>query len=179
MSNILESERMVLRELKESDTQALAEIYADYDVMQYIGKGTVLSYEQTKKSIKSWEKHYELFKFGIWATIEKSTGKFIGLCGLSWLPDYTDIEVSYLFEKSSWGKGYATEIAKAILNYGFHDFGLMRIVALVYPQNTPSIHVIDKLGMKYEGEKIFFGDKLLRVYSLIKNETHAFPISSK
>jgi RimJ/RimL family protein N-acetyltransferase len=164
MSNILESERMVLRELKESDTQALSDIYADYNVMQYIGKGTVLSYEQTKKSIKSWEKHYELFKFGNWATIEKSTGKFIG---------------SYLFEKPSWGKGYATEIARSILDYGFHDFGLMRIVALVYPQNIPSIHVIDKLGMKYEGEKIFFGDKLLRVYSLIKNETHAFPISSK
>ena len=171
MSNILESERMLLRELNERDTDSLAEMYADYDVMQYIGKGVVLSYEQTKKSIQNWKKHYEKFKFGNWATIEKATGKFIGLCGLSWLPDYTDIEVSYLFEKSSWGKGYATEISRSILQYGFHDFGLMRIVALVYPQNTPSIHVIDKLGMKYEGEKIFFGDKLLRVYSLMKNET--------
>ena len=170
MSIIIESEKMILRELEEHDTDVLAEIYADYDVMQYIGKGVVLNYEQTKKSIQSWKKHYELFKFGNWATIEKSTGKFIGLCGLSWLPDYTDIEVSYLFEKSSWGKGYATEIARAILQYGFHDLGLMRIVALVYPQNTPSIHVIDKLGMKYEREKIFFGDKLLRVYSLMKDE---------
>lgn len=168
MKKILESERMLLRELIESDTDSLAEIYADYNVMQYIGKGVVLSYEQTKKSIQSWEKHYKLFKFGNWATIEKSTGKFIGLCGLSWLPDYTDIEVSYLFEKFSWGKGYATEIARSILDYGFHDFGLMRIVALVYPQNTLSIRVIDKLGMQYEGKKIFFGDKLLRVYSLTK-----------
>jgi RimJ/RimL family protein N-acetyltransferase len=171
MKKILESERMILRELDESDISALAEIYADCDVMQYIGRGVVLSYEQTKKSIKNWKNHYKMFKFGNWATIEKSTGKFIGLCGLSWLPDHTDVEVSYLFEKSSWGKGYATEIARSILDYGFHDFGLMRIVALVYPQNTPSIHIIDKLGMKYEGDKIFFGDKLLRVYSLMKNET--------
>ena len=165
MKIIIETERIILRELDEIDLKPLTEIYADPDVMRYVGKGIVLSAEQAGKSIVNWKKYYERFKFGNWATVEKETGAFIGLCGLSWLPDNSDIEVSYLFSKPAWGKGYATETAKAILDFGFNKLGLKRIAALVYPENTPSIHVIEKLGMKPEGEKEFFGKKLL-FYSL-------------
>jgi ribosomal-protein-alanine N-acetyltransferase len=171
MKKVIETERLLLRELEESDTGTLAEIYSDLEVMRYVGKGIALDYAQTKKSVENWIKYYERFKFGNWATIEKGTWKFVGLCGLSWLPDSYEIEVSYLFTKDSWGRGYATEAAKAILDYGFNQIGLRRIVALVYPQNEPSIHVLEKLGMKYEGERIFFNDKLLLVYSSEKNET--------
>lgn len=165
MKKIIETGRILLRELDDLDLHALAEIYADPEVMRFVGKGIVLDSSQTERSIANWKKYYERFKFGNWATIEKQTSKFIGLCGLSWLPDNSDIEVSYLFSKPAWGKGYATETAKAILDYGFNNLGLKRIVALVYPENSSSIHVIDKLGMKYEGEKEFFGKKLL-FYSL-------------
>ncbi len=164
MKKILETDRIILRELEESDLDRLAEIYADIEVMHYIGKGIVLTYEQSKRSIENWYKYYEKFGFGNWAAIEKESGKFIGICGLSWLEDKSDVEVSYLFSKDAWGKGYATETAKAINKYGFDVTGLKRIVALVYPQNTASIHVIEKLDMKYECDRIFFGDKLLRVY---------------
>jgi RimJ/RimL family protein N-acetyltransferase len=166
MKKIIETPRIILRELEEEDLDSLAEIYADIEVMRYIGKGIVLTYEQTKRSIQNWNRYYKKFGFGNWGTIEKESGKFIGLCGLSWLEDKSDVEVSYLFAKEAWGKGYATETAKAINEYGFDSAGLKRIVALVYPQNTASIHVIEKLGMKYEYDRIFFGDKLLRVYSL-------------
>jgi ribosomal-protein-alanine N-acetyltransferase len=171
MKKIIETERLLLRELEVSDTGSLADIYADPEVMRFVGKGIVLDYHQTQKSVENWIKYYERFRFGNWATIEKETKKLVGLCGLSWLPDNMEVEVSYLFAKDSWGKGYATETASAILDYGFNHSGLNRIVALVYPQNTPSIHVLEKLGMKYEGDKFFFGDKLLRVYSLEKYET--------
>lgn len=169
MKKIIETERIILRELEDSDIDLLAEIYADIEVMRYIGKGIVLTYEQAKRSIANWIKYYEKFGFGNWAAIEKESGRFIGLCGLSWLEDKSDVEVSYLFAKEAWGKGYATETANAINEYGFNVVGLKRIIALVYPQNTASIHVIEKLGMKYECDRIFFGDKLLRVYSLEKS----------
>lgn len=169
MKRVIETDRIILRELEEKDTDRLAEIYSDIDVMRYIGRGIVLTNEQAKKSIENWTKYYETFGFGNWAAIEKETGDFIGLCGLSWLEDKSDVEVSYLFAKEAWGKGYATETARAINEYGFSIVGLKRIVALVYPQNTPSIHVIEKLGMKYECDRIFFGDKLLKVYSLEKS----------
>ena len=171
MKKVLETPRLLLRELENSDVNRLAEIYADPDVMRYIGRGGVLGFDRAQKSVENWQKYYEWFSFGNWATIEKETGSFIGLCGLSWLEDKSDVEVSYLFAKVAWGKGYATEIAEAIIKYGFENAGLKRIVALVYPQNAPSIHVIEKLGMKYECDRIFFGDKLLHVYSLEKNET--------
>ena len=171
MKKIIETERIILRELEESDLEHLAEIFADPDVMCYIGRGGVLTYEHAKKSIENWIKYYEKFGFGNWATVEKESGKLIGLCGLSWLEDKSDVEVSYLFAKEAWGKGYATETAGAINRYAFDSTGLKRIVALVYPQNTPSIHVIEKLGMKYECDRVFFGDKLLRVYSLENNAT--------
>ncbi len=169
MKEVIDTGRIVLRELDSSDLDRLAEIYADIDVMRYIAKGIVLTYEQTRKSIENWKAYYEKHGFGNWAAIEKGTGRFIGLCGLSWLEDKSDVEVSYLFAKEAWGRGYATETAGAIIDYGFNVAGLKRIVALVYPQNTPSIHVIEKLGMRYECDRIFFGDKLLRVYSLEKN----------
>lgn len=168
MKKIIETSKIILRELEETDLDPLAEIYADIEVMRYIGKGIVLTYEQTKKSIENWKKYYANFGFGNWAAIEKESGKFIGLCGLSWLEDKSDVEVSYLFAKQAWGKGYATETAKAINEFGFIKVGLKRIIALVYPQNTASIHVIEKLGMEYECDRIFFGDKLLRVYLLKK-----------
>jgi len=171
MKKIIETERIILRELEESDVERLAEIYADPDVMQYIGRGGVLTYEHARRSIASWNNYYGKYGFGNWAAVEKETGTLIGLCGLSWLEDKSDVEVSYLFAKEAWGKGYATETAGAINNYALTTAGLERIVALVYPQNTPSIHVIEKLGMKYECDRIFFGDKLLRVYSLEKNAT--------
>ncbi len=171
MKKIIETERIILRELEMSDLERLAEIYADPEVMRYIGRGGILTYEHAKKSIENWNKYYEKFGFGNWAAVEKESGKLIGLCGLSWLEDKSDVEVSYLFAKEAWGKGYATETAGAINNYAFSVIGLKRIVALVYPQNTPSIHVIEKLGMKYECDRIFFEDKLLRVYSLEKNAT--------
>lgn len=170
MKKILETDRIILRGLEENDIDRLAEIYSDIEVMCYIGKGVILTYEQAKRSIENWNKYYEQFGFGNWAAIEKESGRFIGLCGLSWLEDKSDVEVSYLFEKEAWGRGYATETAKAIIDYGFNSAGLKRLVALVYPQNTPSIHVIEKLGMKYECDRIFFGDKLLRVYSIEKNQ---------
>lgn len=170
MKKIIETGRIILRELDDLDLSPLAEIYSDPEVMRYVGNGVILDSSQTARSISNWKKYYERFKFGNWATIEKNTSTFIGLCGLSWLPDNSDIEVSYLFSKPAWGKGYATETANAILDYGFNNLGLERIVALVYSENKPSIHVIDKLGMKYEGDKVFFGDKLLRVYSISKQE---------
>ena len=64
MKKIIETERIILRELEENDLNRLAEIYADIEVMRYIGKGIVLTYEQTKRSIENWNKYYEKFGFG-------------------------------------------------------------------------------------------------------------------
>jgi len=159
---IIETERMYLREFVDEDLNKLSEIYADEEVMKYIGKGGRLDSEQSKKIIEAWtKKYYKQYGFGIWAVIDKESNSLIGHCGFNVLKDGSEIEIAYLLEKKYWGKGFATEISKATLLYGFEKLKLKRIVALAYPENIQSVNVINKLGMKPEGERIFFDTKFL------------------
>ena len=90
-----------------------------------------------------------------------------GKCGLCEVQETTEIEIFYMLVKTAWGKGYATEISRAVLKYGMETLGLKRIVALVYPENEASQNVILKMGMKYENEKEFRGINF-KVYSVSK-----------
>ena len=158
---ILETERLYLRPLKESDIDALAGMYANPEVMRFIGKGVTFTRSQSENSIKMWNDYEKANGYSNWAVIRKEDEAFIGKCGLSVLPDKSGIEISYILDDLYWGKGYATEISAAVLEAGFTKFGLERIIALVYPQNSPSIKVIEKLGMKYEKEAEYWGIKFL------------------
>ena len=158
---ILSTERLYLRPLESSDLDRLAEIYSNPDVMRFIGTGVTFSRTQTEKSIENWKTYEGKYGFANWAVIKKEGDVLIGKCGLSWLSDNSDVEISYLFDEPFWGMGYATEISKAVLNYGFEKCGLNRIVAMAYPQNSPSIKVIEKLGMKFEKEFEYWGIKFL------------------
>lgn len=165
---ILSTERLYLRSLDSNDLDRLAEIYSNPDVMRFIGSGAAFSRSQTEKSIENWKTYEAKHGFANWAVIKKEGDVLIGKCGLSWLPDNSDVEISYLFDEPYWGMGYATEISKAVLEYGFEKCGLNRITAMAYPQNSPSIKVIEKLGMKFEKEAEFWGTKLL-LFSVSKS----------
>ena len=75
----------------------------------------------------------------------------MGWAGLQPLSGTDEIEVGYAFERAAWGRGYATEVASAIVQWGFEELGLERIVAVASPENAGSRRVMDKLGMRYEG----------------------------
>jgi len=94
-------------------------------------------------------KHPEL---GLWATIHKETGKFIGRCGLlPWtIEGQYNVEVAYTIAEEYWGQGLGTEAARAILNYGFEKLKLSRMICAIYPENIPSQRVAEKIGMKWE-----------------------------
>ena len=164
---ILETDRLILRTQEESDLDAIDQMQSSPEVMKYVGEGKIISREITEKSIKFWIKYGEEKRYSSWAIVEKSTGKLIGKCGLCELKDKSDIELFYMLAKDSWGRGYATEISKAVLKYGQEELGLNRIVALVYPENKVSQKVIEKMGMHYEKEKEVNGIKLL-MYSAEK-----------
>ncbi|MDQ3021488.1 MAG: GNAT family N-acetyltransferase [Bacteroidota bacterium] len=159
---IFQTKRLYLREYEENDIQRLAEIYSDEEVMKYIGIGGIINREQVQKSIKAWKnKLYLHWGFGIWALIENVSENLIGHCGFNILKENSEVEIAYLLAKDYWGKGYATEISSATLDYGFNNLNMKRIVALAYPENTASINVITKIGMKSEGVKELFGIKFL------------------
>jgi len=89
---------------------------------------------------------------GLWATIHKESGLFIGRCGLlPWEIDgKLEVEVAYLLDKNFWHQGLATEAAKSILEYAFSNLNLTRIICLMEPDNTASQKVAERVGMKLE-----------------------------
>ena len=166
---VLETDRLILRGQEETDLDAIDAMQSDAEVMKYVGDGKTLSREITEKSIRFWKKYGEEKGYTSWAIEEKESGKLIGKCGLCEVQETTEIEIFYMLVKTAWGKGYATEISRAVLKYGQEKFGLKRVIALVYPSNKASQKVILKMGMKYENEKEFRGIKFL-VYSIFKEE---------
>ena len=151
---ILESKRLILRQLELSDLDALFTLYQDPAMVQYIPDApTTLA--ETKREIEWFAnghpKHPEL---GLWATIHKETRRFLGRCGLlPWeINGRSEVEVAYAIKQSFWGQGLATEAALAIRDYGFHQLGYTRLVSLIDSENLASIRVAEKIGMQFEKE---------------------------
>jgi RimJ/RimL family protein N-acetyltransferase len=147
----IDTERLRLRALTPDDVDNLAALYADPDVMRYVGNGQPLPRERAEFSVDRavnywWKEH----NFGPWVIELRDTGEFVGRCTIQTLQDGPEVEVGYILAKPHWGKGYATEATRALLAYGFDTAGLNRIVAITYPENTPSQHVLEKAGLKFE-----------------------------
>src|SRR5687768_11867173 len=130
---ILETDRLVLRRLQPGDLDDLFALYSDPEVRRYFPEGT-LTYEQTKDEL-DWfvagdPNHPEL---GLWATILKETGEFIGRCGLlPWTIDgRPEVEVAYMISRARWGNGYATEAARGVLGYALEALGHSRLICLI------------------------------------------------
>lgn len=149
---ILETDRLILRHLELGDLDNLHALYAEPETRQYIPDAP-RSYAETKEELE-WHmnghpRHPEL---GLWATINKPTGAFIGRCGLlPWHIDGQDeVEIAYLIDKAYWGKGLGTEAARAILAYAFDSLNLTRLICLIDESNPASIRVAEKIGMRFE-----------------------------
>lgn len=152
--NILETERVILRHLVPTDLDRLYALYSDADVRRYFPEGT-LSYAETKEELEWFlHGHPQHPELGLWATILKETGQFIGRCGLlPWTIDQRpEVEVAYLLDKHYWGQGLGTEVARAVLNYGFETLQLSRLICLIDHENEASIKVARKIGMSFEKE---------------------------
>jgi ribosomal-protein-alanine N-acetyltransferase len=151
---ILETDRLILRRLLPDDLDNLFALYSDPEVRRYFPEGT-LTYAETKEEL-DWflNGHPEHPQLGLWATIYKETNQFIGRCGLlPWTIDQrAEVEVAYLLAKAFWGQGLGTEAAQGILDYGFEQLHLSRLICLIDRDNQASIKVARKIGMTFEKE---------------------------
>lgn len=151
---ILETNRLLLRHLVPDDLDNLFTLYSDPEIRRYFPEGT-LTYEETKEELEWFlnghPKHPEL---GLWATIHKESNQFIGRCGLlPWtIEGRYEVEVAYMIAKEYWRQGLGTEAAGAILQYGFGQLGLSRLICMIDPSNKASRRVAEKIGMTLEKE---------------------------
>ena len=159
----LTTTRLRIRLLENEDADALYRIYGDPDAMRYVGStGKARTRDQTGKNLAQFIADREKHGYGLWAATLRDSGEMIGMCGL--LPvegTGPDVEVVYVLEQPRWGQGYATEMARVCLDAGFGPFGLERIIALAYPQNGPSIRVMEKAGMQPAGTMHAHGHDLV------------------
>jgi len=149
---ILETNRLILRHLVNDDLDDLFALYSDPEIRQYFPEG-LLNLAETKEELE-WHMngHPKYPELGLWATIHKETGKFIGRCGLlPWEIDgKLEVEIAYLLDKSFWHQGLATEAAQGILKYGFENLNLSRLICLIDPENISSQRVAERIGMTLE-----------------------------
>jgi RimJ/RimL family protein N-acetyltransferase len=155
MTEILRTERLVLRRFTTADLDLLLEMHRDEATMRHVGG--VLTPQQSLGMLQArMLKYYdENPGLGIWLTQERATGTRVGMHLLNHIQGETLIQVGYVLHRDHWGRGYATEMARAILRYGFRELGLPRIHAICNLENLDSQRVLLKCGLARHGERFF------------------------
>jgi RimJ/RimL family protein N-acetyltransferase len=148
----LETERLVLRQFTEDDVDDLVELDGDPDVMHFVTGGRPTPRHEIESDVlPAFLDYYARFAgYGFWAAIEKSTGRFVG-----WFhfrpargAPLDEVELGYRLRKSAWGKGYATEGSRALIDKGFAEHGVRRVVAFTMVVNVASRRVLEKAGLR-------------------------------
>jgi [ribosomal protein S5]-alanine N-acetyltransferase len=161
MSNycIATTERLSLRHFHILDRDPMYRIFGDPEVMHF-GDGV-----QTMEWIHNWlrtclEHYYQTWGFGPYAVVERQRQEMIGYCGLFFFPDINgqaEVEIGYRLARSAWGRGYATEAARAVRDFAFTTLEIKRLIAMIDPDNVASIRVAEKIGMRYEKDVMLEG----------------------
>ncbi|MBD3917551.1 GNAT family N-acetyltransferase [Paenibacillus sp. PR3] len=146
-----ETARLQLRDWEETDLEPFRRLNADEEVMTYFPK--TLSNEETDVFYQSIMSEFQECGFGLYAVEVKESKAFIGFIGFhrpTFEADFTPcIEIGWRLKKEAWGKGYATEGAKACLQYGFNQLGFTDVYSFTAEVNTPSKNVMSKIGMRF------------------------------
>jgi RimJ/RimL family protein N-acetyltransferase len=142
----LRTERLLLRQLREDDLDGYAAMCGDPKVMRYIGDGKTLSRAEAWRHLAMVLGHWQLRGYGLWAVEEQASGRFVGRIGC-WKPEgWPEFEVGWMLRPEFWGRGYATEGARAALRFAFEELRQPHVISLIHPDNTASIRVAERLG---------------------------------
>ena len=155
---IFTTDRLCARRYTRDDYGSALQFYGDVDTMALVADGTFLCDEQTiVAKIDGYIADYQSYSpYGWWALTEKESTAAIGEIGLFPLGESGDIEVGYILAPSATGRGYATEACRGAIRFGFEKLGLEAIVAVCHPENSKSIKVLEKSGLKPNGTGTFY-----------------------
>jgi RimJ/RimL family protein N-acetyltransferase len=169
------TERLLLRPWRPADRDPFAAMNADPEVMRYVGRGRPLTRTQSDELVDAIEAHWDQHGFGLWcAAPHEDPDACIGFVGLaipSFLPAVLpSVEVGWRLARSAWGRGLATEGARAALEHAFGPLGLQSVISVIDPENHRSVRVAEKLGMRREASHL---------HPVTGRKLQAFAISSE
>jgi len=148
---ILETERLLLRQLTTDDSEFILELLNEPSFIQNIGdRGVRTPIEASSYILNGPAASYAKNGFGLYLVVLKETNEPIGMCGLIKRNGLDDVDIGYAFLPKFWSKGYAVESALAVKIYAKDVIGLNRIVAITDPANEGSIRVLEKIGLRFE-----------------------------
>jgi len=146
-----QTERLILRPMIERDADFILELLNDPSFIRYIGDRKVRTLEGAKAYITNGPvASYAQNGFGLYLVELRESGESMGMCGLIRRNTLQDVDIGYAFLPKFWSQGYAFEAAQEMKRYAREELGLKRLLAVVDPENPASIHLLEKLGMKFE-----------------------------
>lgn len=143
---VMETVRLTLRPLTAEDFTDYAAMLADPEVGRFLFAGGPMPAEDAWRELALFIGHREMRGYSNWALVEKATGQFVGRAG-PWQPfGWPGLEIGWCLRKEYWGKGYATEAARAALTYCFEELEADQVISLIRTGNTPSVRVAERIG---------------------------------
>ncbi|KON85490.1 acetyltransferase [Sporosarcina globispora] len=152
MFPILETDRLLLREINKEDAEGIFACFSNSDVTRFYGQETLESIEEAEKFVDFFSKNYNEKRGIRWGIERKDIKGIIGTIGFNaWIPKHKRAEIGYEMHPGHWRKGYTTEAVSKVISYGFEEMGLTRIGAVVFIENEASNKLLTKKGFEKEG----------------------------
>jgi RimJ/RimL family protein N-acetyltransferase len=148
----LETQRLSLHSWDGQAWQEFRSIATDQRVRRFISGANPWPDEKVKEFVERQREHERRLGYCLWKLQVEGYRQIGGFCGLQPLDDLPGVEIGWWLRPELWGKGFATEAGRAVLAEGFGPLKLDRIVAVALKENVASLRVMEKLGMKYEGQ---------------------------
>jgi RimJ/RimL family protein N-acetyltransferase len=142
---VIETDRLLLRPLALADVDELVALHSHPEVERFMGP---FDATQAAARIESSQREWQERGHGMMAIIERATGRFLGRTGLKYWPQFDETEVGWALRPDQWGRGIATEAARACADWGFQNLTVPYLTALIRPDNARSIRVAERLGMR-------------------------------
>ncbi len=158
----IETERLLLRPIGPDDLDDFVALHADPEVTRFIRP---LDHAAAAERLRRDELEWRERGHGMLAIVNLEGGAFLGRCGLKHWPQFDETELGWALRSSAWGQGFATEAARACVGWGFSEFDLPYLTAMISPGNTRSIRVAKRLGLTPMREDELLGDPVV-VYGL-------------
>lgn len=148
----LETDRLRLRAFTPADVPAMEAVYLDEEVMRYVAGGPFAGRAAVEEALDREARSQQTRGFAFWAVVERATGEVVGDAGFGVFEPLGELELGYTLARAAWGKGLATEAARACVRAAFEHLDVARIVAVVDRDNAASLRVAERLDMRRCGE---------------------------